>query len=35
MTTRAETAVLTPASRRSSIPLFRRILLWFGLAGRR
>ena len=33
--TRAETATQTPTSRRSSIPLVRRILLWFGLAGRR
>ena len=32
---RAESAVLTPRSRRSSIPFVRRVLLWFGLAGRR
>jgi kynurenine formamidase len=31
----AGTALLTPRSRRSSIPLPRRILLWFGLTGRR
>jgi hypothetical protein len=32
---RLETAVTTPSTRRSSIPFVRRILLWFGLAGRR
>jgi hypothetical protein len=35
VTSRIETAVTTPATRRSSIPFVRRILLWFGLAGRR
>jgi hypothetical protein len=32
---RLEAAVTTPSTRRSSIPFVRRILLWFGLAGRR
>jgi hypothetical protein len=35
VTTRVETAVSTPSTRRSSIPFVRRILLWFGLTGRR
>jgi hypothetical protein len=35
VTTRIETAVSTPSTRRYSIPFVRRILLWFGLAGRR
>jgi hypothetical protein len=35
VTSRIETAVATPSSRRASIPFLRRILLWFGLAGRR
>lgn len=35
VTSRVETAVAPPATRRASIPLVRRILLWFGLAGRR
>jgi hypothetical protein len=32
---RAETAVAPPPRRQTSIPLLRRILLWFGLTGRR
>jgi hypothetical protein len=32
---RIESAVVAPATRPTSIPLLRRILLWFGLAGRR
>jgi hypothetical protein len=32
---RIETRVTTRSSRRSSIPLVRRILLWFGFTGRR
>jgi len=35
LASRVETAVTTPHTRRSSIPFVRRILLWFGLAGRR
>ena len=35
LTSRIETGVATPSTRRSSIPLVRRVLLWFGLAGRR
>ena len=35
LTSRIETAATTPSTRRSSIPFVRRILLWFGLAGRR
>jgi len=35
VTSRVETGVTTPSTRRASIPLVRRILLWFGLAGRR
>jgi hypothetical protein len=35
VTSRIETAATTPSTRRSSIPFVRRILLWFGLAGRR
>ena len=35
VTSRIETGVTTPSTRRSSIPLVRRVLLWFGLAGRR
>jgi len=35
VTARVETAVSTPSKRRSSIPFVRRILLWFGLTGRR
>ena len=33
--TRLETDVLRGSARDTSVPLFRRILLWFGLAGRR
>jgi hypothetical protein len=32
---RVETAVAPPQTRSSDIPLLRRILLWFGLTGRR
>jgi hypothetical protein len=32
---RIESAVVAPTTRPTSIPLLRRILLWFGLAGRR
>jgi hypothetical protein len=35
VTSRIETAVTTPSTRRSSIPFVRRVLLWFGLTGRR
>jgi hypothetical protein len=35
VTTRVDTALSTPSTRRSSIPFVRRILLWFGLTGRR
>lgn len=33
--TRAESAVLGGSARDTKVPLLRRILLWFGLAGRR
>ncbi len=32
---RVESAVISPANRPESIPLLRRILLWFGITGRR
>jgi len=35
LTGRVETAVAPPPTRSSDIPLLRRILLWFGLTGRR
>jgi hypothetical protein len=34
-TRRVETAVAPPPTRSSDIPLLRRVLLWFGLTGRR
>jgi hypothetical protein len=35
LATRAETAVLRDSARDTKVPLTRRILLWFGLTGRR